>query len=117
LSSLTYNKKRLTGAYCKTCKPYITGYCKGCKLGFFTVERDIRKAKCKIKVCCFGDKKSETCADCVELATYPTIVKLHNQNGYKYKKCKQAIEFIKEKEYSEFIRIANKWKNAYGKYE
>jgi hypothetical protein len=105
------------GAFCKTCKPYITGNCKGCKLGFDTGERDISKAKCKIKVCCFGDKKLETCADCIDLRTCHTIWNLYAHNGYKYKKYKQAIEFIKINGYSEFIKIADKWKNAYGRYE
>ncbi|OFY61946.1 MAG: hypothetical protein A2Y71_09140 [Bacteroidetes bacterium RBG_13_42_15] len=105
------------GAYCKTCKPYIEGFCKGCKLGYDSGKRDIKEAKCRIKVCCFGDKKLDTCADCVNLYTCPTIGNLFAHNGYKYQKYKQAIEFIKENGYSEFIKIADKWKNAYGKYE
>ena len=47
-------------AYCKTCPPLILGQCKGCKLGYDDGERKIAKAKCKIKVCCFGVKKQET---------------------------------------------------------
>jgi hypothetical protein len=27
------------GAYCKTCKPFIEGTCKGCKLGYENKER------------------------------------------------------------------------------
>jgi hypothetical protein len=52
------------GAFCKTCKAFIEGFCKGCKLGYDKGERDIGKAKCKMKVCCFRERKLETCADC-----------------------------------------------------
>jgi hypothetical protein len=41
------NSKRYIGccgAYCKTCKPFIEGACKGCKIGFDTGERGINKA-------------------------------------------------------------------------
>jgi len=36
------------GAYCKTCKPFITKNCKGCKIGYEPGGRDLSKAKCKI---------------------------------------------------------------------
>ena len=40
------------GAYCKTCRMASTGsQCKGCKLGYEEGQRDINKAKCKIKTC------------------------------------------------------------------
>ena len=114
------NSKRFVaccGAYCKTCKPYIEGYCKGCKLGFDTGERDISKAKCKIKLCCFRDEKFDTCADCSKLESCKIIHSFHDKSGYKYKKYRQAMEFIKKNGYSKFIRLANKWKGAYGKLE
>ncbi len=114
------NSKRCVGccgAYCKTCKPFIEGACKGCKIGFDTGERDINKAKCKIKLCCFRDHKFDTCADCSKLESCNIIGSWYAKNGYKYKKYKQAIEFIKKNGYSKFIKLANKWKNAYGKYE
>jgi len=38
-------------------------------------------------------------------------------NGYKYKKYRQAIEYLKENGFAEFIRIADRWKGAYGKYD
>ena len=105
------------GAYCRTCKPYIEGYCKGCKLGFDTGERDINKAKCKIKVCCFRDNRFDTCADCSELESCSIIGSWYARNGYKYKKYKEAIEFIKKNGYSKFIKLANEWRNAYGRLE
>jgi hypothetical protein len=104
------------GAYCKACKPFNEGFCKGCKIGFDTAERDINKAKCKIKLCCFRDKKMDTCADCNEIETCQIIGSWYNKKGSKYKKYKEGIYFIKEHGYSEFICIAEKWKNAYGKY-
>lgn len=105
------------GAYCKTCKPYIEGFCKGCKLGYDAGERDISKAKCKIKLCCFGDHEFATCADCLSLESCDIIGDWFAKNGYKYKKYKQAIEFIKENGYQRFIRLADKWNNAYGRLE
>ncbi len=103
------------GAYCKTCKPFIEGYCKGCKLGFDTGERDINKVKCKIKLCCLKEKKHNTCTDCRELDSCKIVGSLYAKHGYKYKKYKQAIEFIKENGYSKFIKLADKWNGAYGK--
>lgn len=35
--------------------------------------------------------------------------------SYKYKKYKQAIEFIRKEGYSKFIKLADKWNGAYGK--
>ena len=61
------------GAYCKTCKPFIDGACKGCKIGFDSGQRDINKAKCKIKLCCFRDSEFDTCADCPKLESCQII--------------------------------------------
>ncbi len=103
------------GAYCKTCKPFIENYCKGCKLGFDTGGRDINKAKCRIKLCCFRDRKFDTCADCSDFASCRIIDNFHDKSVYKYKKYKQAIEFIKKNGYPKFTKLAKKWKGAYGK--
>ena len=103
------------GAYCKTCKVYLEKYCKGCKIGFDTGERDINKAKCKIKVCCFKGMNLDTCADCLKLDSCKIINEWYSHTGYKYKKYKEAIEFIRNKGYSEFIQLADQWKGAYGK--
>jgi hypothetical protein len=105
------------GAYCKTCKPFVEGSCKGCKIGFDTGERDIRKAKCKMKLCCFAEKKFATCADCPDLESCELIQNWFSKKGYKYKKYKEAIEFIKNKGYEKFIRSTNRWTGAYGKLE
>ena len=103
------------GAYCKTCKPFIEGFCKGCKLGYDTGQRDINRAKCKIKLCCFRDKKFHTCADCSDLDSCQTINSWYDKKSHKYKKYRQANQFIKKNGYSKFIKLAEKWKNAFGK--
>ena len=104
------------GAYCKTCKPFVEGFCKGCKLGSAEGERDINKAKCVLKVCCFGERKLETCADCKDYPTCKKIRSFHDKSGYKYKKYKQSIEFIRENRYAKYIEIAEGWSGPYGKF-
>lgn len=103
------------GAYCKTCKPYKEGFCKGCKLGYDDGKRDLNKAKCKIKVCCFKEKKLETCADCPDYMDCKIINTFHGKSGYKYKKYKQSMDYIVENGYPKFIKLADKWKGPYGK--
>ena len=104
------------GAYCKTCRTSITGsHCKGCKLGYENGERDINKARCKIKLCCFRNKKLETCADCQDYATCRIIHSFQDKSGVKYKKYRQSIEFLQKNGYEEFIKIADNWKGPYGK--
>jgi hypothetical protein len=104
------------GAYCRTCRALAAGACLGCKLGYEAGGRDIEKAKCAIKRCCFGEKKLETCADCPVYRTCPTIQGLYAKNGYKYKKYRQATEFIRANGYPCFKDIAKNWKGAFGKY-
>lgn len=105
------------GAYCKPCKALKEGACQGCKLGYADGKRDINKSKCKIKVCCFRDKKLMTCADCPELASCRTASEFYGKNGHKYKKYQQAVEFIRKNGYERFADVAKGWKNAYGKYD
>ena len=106
------------GAYCKTCLASSTGSeCRGCKIGYESRERDINKAKCKIKICCFKDRKLETCADCQDYSSCKIIYSFHDKSGYKYKKYKQSIEFIRKNGYIKYIKIADKWKGPYGKLE
>lgn len=104
------------GAYCKTCPVLVDGSCRGCKLGYENGERDINKAKCKIKACCFKERGFETCADCPDYPECPIIQELYSKNGYKYKKYKQSIEYIREYGYDQFLKIANNWKCQYGKF-
>ena len=104
------------GAYCGTCKVIRENFCKGCKLGYKEGQRDINKARCKIKVCCIK-KKNNSCADCSEYESCDIIREFHNKNGYKYRKYKEAIEFIRANGYEEFIRVAEPWKMQYGRYK
>ena len=104
------------GAYCQTCRESSTGSsCRGCKLGYENGERDIDKAKCRIKLCCFRDRRFETCADCTDYPACNIISGFHGKNGFKYTKYKQSIEFIREKGYAEFIEIASNWREPYGR--
>ena len=104
------------GAYCETCRSYRGGGCRSCKLGYDTGERDINRAKCKIKVCCFKERKLETCADCPD---YPCeILKDHwAKKGWKYQQTRKQLEFIRKKGYEEFLKRADTWKNCRGRLE
>lgn len=102
------------GAYCKTCREFLAT-CKGCKLGYLDGSRDLNKARCKIKICCLH-KAHNTCADCASYEACEIIRKFINHLGYKYSKYRQALEFIRSRGYSDFLSVAQKWKNAYGKY-
>jgi len=104
------------GAYCGTCRVYAEKACQGCKIGYKNGDRDITKAKCKMKVCCIK-KKLNSCADCLDYSTCAVIHEFYGKNGYKYTKYKQAIDFIRNNDYDSFLELAEKWKNAYGKYE
>ncbi|NMC55644.1 MAG: DUF3795 domain-containing protein [Eubacteriaceae bacterium] len=104
------------GAYCRTCKVYIENLCKGCKIGYVDGTRDLAKAKCQIKICCISQNYA-SCADCIEYRQCETINNFYNHQGYKYKKYKQAIEYIINAGYEAFFQIADEWENAYGKYE
>ena len=104
------------GAYCRTCLAYMTGsICRGCKLGYDTGSRDISKAKCKIKLCCFRDNKLETCADCPDYLTCDIMKSFYGKSGYKYRKYKESIEYIRKNGYEDFIKIADNWKGPYGR--
>ena len=103
------------GAYCKTCGEFRGGRCKGCTVGYRSGERDLTKAKCKIKRCCC-QKALISCADCHEYESCETIQSFHGHKGYKYGKYKQAVLYIKAHGYAAFTKIADTWKNAYGKY-
>lgn len=103
------------GAYCKTCKEYQKQLCKGCKIGYSDGKRDINRAKCKIKVCCLS-RQYNSCADCPEYFTCEILSVFHAKNNYKYRKYKQATDYIREHGYEKFLKIAEKWTHASGKY-
>ena len=103
------------GAYCKTCKVLEAKACLGCKIGYDTGERDLSRAKCRMKVCCIG-RNFTSCADCPEISVCDTLTAFHGKGSYKYGKYRDAIRFIREHGYDRFFSIADTWKNAYGKY-
>jgi len=102
------------GAYCKTCRPFVNGFCRGCKLGYQSGERDLARARCRIKVCCLN-LGFESCADCPDLDGCTIISAFHDKSGYKYHKYKQSTEFIRKHGYAEFARQADGWTGAYGR--
>jgi hypothetical protein len=77
----------------------------------------IENARCTMKLCCFKERKFETCADCPDLDSCKKISSFFNKNGFKYKKYKQSIDFIRKYGYSAFFTSADKWKGPYGKYD
>lgn len=103
------------GAYCKTCRALSDEACRGCKLGYENGERNITKSRCRIKICCFKNRSLETCADCPEYLSCALIGDFQGKNGYKYKKYKQSLDFIKENGYAHFLRLAGTWKGPYGR--
>ena len=73
------------------------------------------RAKCKTKKCCLT-KGHITCGDCREYESCEIIQSFLNHHGYKYGKYKQALEYIRAHDYAAFMKAAENWKNAYGKY-
>ena len=79
------------GAYCKKCiqqqkqKYPNENCCLGCKIGYRIKTRNIERAKCKIKICCFKEKQLQTCADC---SKYPCNIleAFFNKGRAKYRK-------------------------------
>jgi len=103
------------GAYCGKCRTLKEHSCKGCKLGYEGGERDIARARCRIKVCCIG-KGYNSCADCPDISKCEIIDEFSRKKGYKYGKYREALRFIRDHGYLKFFEIADAWKNAYGKY-
>ena len=108
------------GAYCKTCMelqkekyPHEKG-CLGCKSGYESGKRDLTKAKCEIKVCCFRERRLETCADCPDYSC-EILRRFWSKNGWKYQQYRKQLEFIKQNGYEEFLKQANTWKGPRGK--
>jgi hypothetical protein len=67
-----------------------------------------------MKVCCLG-RDLETCADCPELHAFETMVIFFNKKGYKYRKYREAIEFIRAHGHPAFLAQADAWSGAYGR--
>jgi hypothetical protein len=120
--TMTIKEVGCCGAYCKTCmeqqkeKYPNERTCRGCKLGYESGERDLSKAKCEIKFCCFRERRLETCADCPD---YPCEILgvFWSKKGWKYKQYKKQLEFIKKNGYEEFLKRADEWKGPRGRLE
>jgi hypothetical protein len=102
------------GAYCGTCPAFTQNACRGCKHGYATGERDLARAKCAMKVCCLG-RTLPSCADCADYETCAALRSFYQKPCYKYQKYCQATAFIRAHGYDAFVRIADGWKNAYGR--
>jgi hypothetical protein len=99
------------GAFCGSCRG-----CPGCTAGYETGDREITKARCRIKICCIGKLGSNrTCADCPDFARCDILQGFYGKNGYKYKKYKESLEFIRTNGRTAFLKIAKKWNRAYGR--
>ena len=103
------------GFYCKTCKEYVKGFCKGCKLGYDENERDINKAKCKIKLCSFKDKQLISCADCNDFRDCEILSKRFKPGTYYHRKCIGLLEYLKSNGSDNYIKIASGWNSHMGK--
>lgn len=105
------------GAYCRTCRSFVRGDCKGCKLGYDDGERDIARARCRVKVCCFARNGWETCAECPKSDACETLGAFHRKKWNEYEGYRQSLEFIRENGYTAFIDRAKGWTKAYGELE
>jgi hypothetical protein len=108
------------GAYCKTCMqwqriryPNERG-CLGCKLGYEEGKRDLAKAKCQLKRCCFAERKLETCAECPDFPC-PMLAAFFGKNGSKYRQYQKALLYIREHGYEAFLAQADLWRGPRGK--
>ena len=104
------------GAYCRTCRSFILGSCKGCKTGYEEGARDIKKAICKVKRCCIGTMRLETCADCRRFDRCTVLADFHGKNWPSYLRYRRALELIRADGYEEFIGRAKDWKRQYGEF-
>ena len=84
-------------------------------MGYETGERDLAKARCKIKICCVGKLGGGcTCADCAECVRCKVLQGFYGKTGYKYKKYQESLEFIRANGRAAFLTIARKWKRPCG---
>ncbi len=62
-------------------------------------------------------KHYTSCADCQEYDSCNIIQGFFKKKSYKYKKYKEALDFIRANGYAKFIRIADGWKLEYGTHD
>lgn len=102
------------GAYCRTCRSFVLGSCRGCKLGYEDGQRDIARARCRIKLCCYARRKLETCAECPESDGCEMLGAFHRRKWREYAGYRRSLEFIRENGYAAFAGRAKGWTKAYG---
>lgn len=102
------------GAYCARCGALADGTCRGCRLGYDTGERSLKRARCAVKVCCLT-KDMVSCADCAGFESCETLAAFYGRKGYvRYRK---ALEFVREHGYEEFVTMADGWPRQYGRWD
>ncbi len=104
-------------AYCKTCRAFRDKHCRGCKLDYDTGQRDLDRAKCKIKVCCLRERQLQTCTDCEDFPSCALLQTWYNKAGGKYGRYKKSANYIRKHGYEAFVAIADEWKDASGRLE
>ena len=68
-----------------------------------------------MKVCCFKEKRLQTCADCDDFSSCAVLQDWYKKAGGGYGYYKKSALYIRRHGYDSFIEIADGWKNAYGK--
>ena len=108
------------GAYCKPCLERQRKNhpdrknCQGCKLGYATGERNINRARCKVKSCCYKDRELQTCADCDDYPCY-MLQKFYERKKYPGTQYRASIEFIRKHGYDAFLKKGDQWSGRHGK--
>jgi len=68
-----------------------------------------------MKICCIN-KGLASCADCETYGVCDTLQSYYGNDSYKYGKYRQATEYIRANGYEAFLRLADGWNGASGKY-
>jgi hypothetical protein len=104
------------GAYCGTCPELLERRCPGCRLGYESGARDLAKARCRMKVCCINRLGlGHTCGDCPDYSSCDVIQGFYGKKGYKYRKYRESMEFIRARGCEAFMEAAKDWRRAYGR--
>jgi len=67
-----------------------------------------------MKVCCI-ERGLVACGECPELDSCSTMAAFFNHASYKYRKYREATEFIRRHGWAEFVKQAGTWTGAYGR--
>ena len=103
------------GAYCKTCRAFRDGHCRGCRLGYDTGQRDLSRAKCRMKLCCMVERHLDTCAECDDFSSCTILQEWYGKASGKYRRYKESAEYVREHGSDRFVEIADGWKDACGR--